>query len=168
MIDYREYTPEQYRGSTKMNAVLSGTGAALADIEGGARELSGLMNPAESEGVQLDRIGGWRDMPRREGESDADYAARLQTAARPFPSLPAIREAVKDITGAENVGLYPDWPAGIYIVDYDTEDQSVLSEHRQEFVAAGVDAQLGTFLCDEDDFGFIVDEDTEMPIVIDL
>lgn len=168
MIDHRQYTPEQYRNSARMNAVLDGTGASLSIVEEAADELRGLMNPDLCEGAQLDRIGGWKDMPRRSGEGDEAYRERIKTGHLPLPSLKAVRAAVKDITGSENVGLYPDWPAGIYIVDYDAPDLTALSDARQELVAAGVDAQLGTFLCDEDDYGFIVDEATEMPIVTDI
>lgn len=166
MIDWKDTLPSQYRDATKMHSVLEGFSSSVSEAEEAMDELRGLMDTSLAEGVQLDRIGAWKGMARGASESDASYRTRLTASTIPLPTMPAMRAAIKNIIGEESVGLYPDWPAGIYIVV--EEPTFALKQARNDLSAAGVDAQLGTFLGDEDDLGYIIDEDTEMPIVVDI
>lgn len=166
MIDYREQVAEQFKPSTRLNSILDTFAAVMEPAERMLSELRAIMDASHSEGVQLDRIGYWKGLPRRAAETDATYATRLQAAGGGLPSLPAIRRSVKDINSCDDVGLYPAWPAGLYVVVDDIS--SLLRDNVVSLSSVGVDIMLGTFLCDDDDpDSLIVDDDTEYPIVVD-
>lgn len=164
----RGLVPEQYKNSTKLNGLVASVMHGCDDVETMLQELRGLWDIQSMEGKNLDIIGQVVGVHRNAGEGDEDYRQRLAAGPveRDLPTYESLRNVVKAMTGSERVGIYPVWPAGVYVV-VETAGEDV-RDLLERWVAAGVGADLGTFLCDEDNEAvYIVDEDTGMPFVVD-
>lgn len=160
--------PEQYKRADKLNGLIASVMSGCDDVETMLQELRDIWDIDLMEGVNLDIIGSLFGVSRN-GMDDQSYRELIKAGPveSGVPTMETLRALVKITTGSENVGLYPFWPAGVYVV-VETDGRDLLSGKMEKWVASGVDPVLGTFLCHEDNHGvYIVSEDNGMPFVID-
>lgn len=159
--------PEQYKKAEKLNGLVASVMHGCDQVETMLQELRGLWDIHSMEGVNLDVIGVVVGVKRKLGETDASYRLRLLSGPieQDLPTYEALRSVVQAVTGSEHVGLYPVWPAGVYVVV--DSGKELLPTLLDSWSASGVDVSLGTFLCCEDSGPFVADEDNGQPFVID-
>ena len=174
LVPYEETTkkfiPEQYKNSARLLGIINSILAQCNDLEIAFFEILEALSLQDAIGPALDYIGAVVGVERIVGETDESYRTRI-IAGKAISGLPtpeALRNVIKFVTGIENVGLYPCWPAGMYFVlgGTTTADLSVLES---ESMTSGAALGRGTFLRGElgDDIGYIINEDNGMPFVID-
>ena len=174
LVPYEETTkrfiPEQYKNSARLLGIINSILAQCDDLEIAFFEILEALSLQDAIGPALDYIGAVVGVERIVGETDESYRTRI-IAGKSISGLPtpeALRNVIKFVTGIENVGLYPCWPAGMYFVlgGTTTADLSVLES---ESMTSGAALGRGTFLRGElgDDIGYIINEDNGMPFVID-
>ena len=174
LVPYEETTkkfiPEQYKNSARLLGIINSILAQCDDLEIAFFEILEALSLQDAIGPALDYIGAVVGVERIVGETDESYRTRI-IAGKAISGLPtpeALRNVIKFVTGIENVGLYPCWPAGMYFVlgGTTTADLSVLES---ESMTSGAALGRGTFLKGElgDDIGYIINEDNGMPFVID-
>lgn len=174
LVPYEETTkkfiPEQYKNSARLLGIINSILAQCDDLEIAFFEILEALSLQDAIGPALDYIGAVVGVERIVGETDESYRTRIIAgkAIRGLPTPEALRNVIKFVTGIENVGLYPCWPAGMYFVlgGTTTADLSVLES---ESMTSGAALGRGTFLGGElgDDIGYIINEDNGMPFVID-
>ena len=159
--------PEQYKKATKLNGLVAAVTHGCDQVETMLQELRGLWDVRSMEGVNLDVIGVVVGVKRKLAETDASYRLRLLAGPieRDLPTYEALRSVVQAVTGSERVGLYPVWPAGVYVVVETGTD--LLPPLLDGWSASGVEALAGTFLRCEDNGPLVVDEDHGRPFVIE-
>lgn len=159
--------PEQYKKAEKLNGLVVSVMHGCDQVEAMLQELRGLWDVRSMEGVNLDVIGVVVGVKRKLAETDASYRLRLLSGPveRDLPTYEALRSVVQAVTGSEHVGIYPVWPAGVYVVVETGTD--LLPPLLDDWSASGVEAIAGTFLHQEDSGPFVVDEDNGQPFVID-
>lgn len=168
--DYREFTKpyilEQYKDSEKLLGLIGSVLDQCTQAEGMVQELSGLYDILTSEGIQLDIIGKIVGVARLNGETDAIYRARLLIGSHytDIPIAEAVRALVKEATKSDRVGIYPDWPAGFYVVPEVLLDD--FGNLLESMTSSGVSVTLGTWLMTEEGL-YIAQEDNDCPIVVD-
>lgn len=174
LVPYEETTkkfiPEQYKNSARLLGIINSILAQCDDLEIVFFEILEALSLQDAIGPALDYIGAVVGVERIVGETDESYRTRI-IAGKSISGLPtpeALRNVIKFVTGIENVGLYPCWPAGMYFVlgGTTTADLSVLES---ESMTSGASLGRGTFLRGEigDNIGYIINEDNGMPFVID-
>lgn len=159
--------PEQYKRAEKLNGLVASVMHGCDQVETMLQELRGLWDVHSMEGVNLDIIGAVVGVKRKPSETDTGYRVRLLAGPieRDLPTYEALRSVVRAATGSQYVGLYPVWPAGVFVV-VDT-GADLLPPLLDGWSASGVEALVGTFLRCEDDGPYICDEDHGQPFVID-
>lgn len=174
LVPYEETTkkfiPEQYKNSARLLGIINSILAQCDDLEIAFFEILEALSLQDAIGPALNYIGAVVGVERIIGETDESYRTRI-IAGKAISGLPtpeALRNVIKFVTGIENVGLYPCWPAGMYFVFYEQVEQD-LPENFSDYYTSGVDIGQGTFLCCEDGevHGLIVLEDNGQPLVID-
>lgn len=159
--------PEQYKKAEKLNGLVASVMHGCDQVETMLQELRGLWDVHSMEGANLDIIGAVVGVKRKPSETDTSYRVRLLAGPveRDLPTYEALRSVVRAATGSQYVGLYPVWPAGVFVV-VDT-GADLLPPLLDGWSASGVEALVGTFLRCEDDGPYICDEDHGQPFVID-
>ena len=174
LVPYREFvaptTLEQYKRSPKLRGLINSVLNQLDDAEDALFELLQMLDPETAIGSALDYIGEIIGVTRIVGESDAAYRVRI-FMWRDLEGIPApesLRRALRLLFNRDKVGLYPCWPAGMYFV-LDGETPQDMPTMLPDYFTSGTDIGAGTFLIAEDgeDFGYIVNEDTDTPFVMD-
>lgn len=174
LVPYREFvaptTLEQYKRSPKLRGLINSVLNQLDDAEDALFELLQMLDPETAIGPALDYIGEIIGVTRIVGESDAAYRVRI-FMWRDLEGIPApesLRRALRLLFNRDKVGLYPCWPAGMYFV-LDGETPQDMPTTLADYFTSGTDIGAGTFLIAEDgeDFGYIVNEDTGTPFVLD-
>lgn len=174
LVPYREFvaptTLEQYKRSPKLRGLINSVLNQLDDAEDALFELLQMLDPETAIGPALDYIGEIIGVTRIVGESDAAYRVRI-FMWRDLEGIPApesLRRALRLLFNRDKVGLYPCWPAGMYFV-LDGETPQDMPTTLPDYFTSGTDIGAGTFLIAEDgeDFGYIVNEDTGTPFVMD-
>lgn len=174
LVPYREFvaptTLEQYKRSPKLRGLINSVLNQLDDAEDALFELLQMLDPETAIGPALDYIGEIIGVTRTVGESDAAYRVRI-FMWRDLEGIPApesLRRALRLLFNRDKVGLYPCWPAGMYFV-LDGETPQDMPTMLADYFTSGTDIGAGTFLIAEDgeDFGYIVNEDTGTPFVMD-
>lgn len=174
LVPYREFvaptTLEQYKRSPKLRGLINSVLNQLDDAEDALFELLQMLDPETAIGPALDYIGEIIGVTRIVGESDAAYRVRI-FMWRDLEGIPApesLRRALRLLFNRDKIGLYPCWPAGMYFV-LDGETPQDMPAMLTDYFTSGTDIGAGTFLIAEDgeDFGYIVNEDTGTPFVMD-
>ena len=174
LVPYEETTkkfiPEQYKNSARLLGIINSILAQCDDLEIAFFEILEALSLQDAIGPALDYIGAVVGVERIVGETDESYRTRI-IAGKSISGLPtpeALRNVIKFVTGIENVGLYPCWPAGLYYVLYEHSEPSV-PENLESYFTSGTEVVQGTFLCCEDgeEYGLIVLEDNGQPLVVD-
>lgn len=164
------YVPEQYKNSTRLQGLVSSVLSQCDDLEAAWHELMEALNVMEAVGPSLDFIGTLVGVARN-GEDDSMYRVRVlqRVNSAGFPGYAALRKLLQLGAGTDRVGLYPDYPAGLYAV---FNGDAVAADRAVSFAGAltsGVMLATGTFLVGEpgDDVGYIVLEENGQPFVVD-
>lgn len=168
----RKYVPEQYKQSPKLLGLIDACLAQCDDLETAFFELMDALNLETAIGPALDYIGAIAGVVRIPGETDDHYRGRIKNWRRisGLPSLEALRAVLLFVSGCDRVGLYPDWPAGMYFVLNGSTPADLSDVER--YMTSGASLVRGTFLMGEPDdegveFGYIVNEDTGTPLICD-
>lgn len=163
------YVMEQYKGSTRLRALIDAFLAQCDDLERAWFEILAALNITEAVGPALDYIGALVGVQRVPGQTDDVYRVRILQGnySEGLPTMESLRTILLLASGAPSVGIFPDWPAGQYVVF----TGPITLDVREVFdsLTSGVMMARGTFLCGEpgDEIGYIVCEDNGMPFVID-
>lgn len=160
--------PEQYKKAEKLNGLVASVMHGCDQVETMLQELRGLWDVRSMEGMNLDVIGVVVGVKRKLAETDASYRLRLLAGPieRDLPTYEALRSVVQAVTGSQFVGLYPVWPAGVFVVV--ETGRELIGDLLDSWSASGVDAISGTFLeCEDGEVSYILDEDHGQPIVIE-
>lgn len=163
------YVMEQYKGSTRLRALIDAFLAQCDDLERAWFEILAALNITEAVGPALDYIGALVGVQRVPGQTDDVYRVRILQGnySEGLPTMESLRTILLLASGAPSVGIFPDWPAGQYVVftgPITLDVQAVFDS-----LTSGVMMARGTFLCGEpgDEIGYIICEDNGMPFVID-
>ncbi len=163
------YVMEQYKGSTKLRALIDAFLAQCDDLERAWFEILAALNITDAVGPALDYIGALVGVDRVPGQTDDVYRVRILQGnySEGLPTMEALRTILLLASGAPSVGIFPDWPAGQYVVFTGPITLDVRAVF--DSLTSGVMMARGTFLCGEpgDGIGYIVCEDNEMPFVLD-
>lgn len=174
-VDYRQLcaaqVPEQYKRSGNLLGVIGCILDQCQELEAAFLELLAMLDPYTAVGPALDFIGALVGVSRKPGEGDESYRAKIfyRIGFSGLPSTESIRQLILLEFGLELVGLYPDYPAGLYVV-FDGEPGIVDLSGIEAQITSGVSLTRGTFLRVEGDYmtsSWIVSEDTGKPFVID-
>lgn len=163
------YVLEQYKGSPRLRALIDAFLAQCDDLERAWFEILAALNVTEAVGPALDYIGSLIGVDRVPGQADNAYRVRILQGnySEGLPTMEALRTILLLASGAPSVGIYPDWPAGQYVVF--TGPVTIDVSEVFDSLTSGVMMARGTFLCGEpgDDIGYIVCDDNGMPFVLD-
>lgn len=167
----RKYVPEQYKRSEKLLGLIDCDLAMADEIEKALHEIGDSFTLDDAVGPMLDFYGAYAGgFTRRVGETDDQFRARIRlgTGTEDLPTLEAVYNYFELALGITDVGLYPCWPAGMYFV-LDGETPQDMPTTLADYFTSGIDIGAGTFLIAEDgeNFGYIVNEDTGTPFVMD-
>lgn len=178
IVNYREfcrrYVPEQYRRSEKFQGVLALLFEQCDSLEAALWEVFECLNLLTAEGPALDYIGALLGIERMPGQTDEAYRAKILEGNKSvgLPTPESLRRCLENAIG-KNVGLFPVWPAAMYVVVNGSTDVD-FAELEAQFMTSGAALGRGTFLCGEPDddallfdCGYLVDEDHGQPIVCD-
>lgn len=169
------YIPEQYKASERLRGVLDSLMAQADALEAALWEIFESLNLETAIGPALDFLGEILGVERKPGETDEAYRARIYVfrSLQDAPTYEGVREALGVLTGQQNIGLYPDWPASLYWVPPHAEEYD-LAQLISESVTSGVSLVQGTFLVGEMneetgefETGFLINEDNGQPLVVD-
>ena len=179
LIPYKDlcskYTPEQYKQSSRLLGIINAILKQCDDLEIAFFEILQALSLADAMGPALDYLGAIVGISRNVGEDDESYRVRIGIG-RSLVGLPtpeALRRVLQFITGKERIGLFPDYPAGLYFVvdGFTTVDFTPLEG---ESMTSGASLARGTFLIGEytgdeqiAEAYYVVNEDNGMPFVID-
>lgn len=170
----RRYVPEQYRRSEKFQGVLALLFEQCDSLEAALWEVFECLNLLIAEGPALDYIGSLLGIERMPGQTDEAYRAKILEGNKSvgLPTPESLRRCLENAI-EKNVGLFPVWPAAMYVVVNGSTDVN-FSTLEAQFMTSGSALGRGTFLCGEPDddallfdFGYLVDEDHGQPIVCD-
>ena len=167
----RKYVPEQYKRSEKLLGLIDCALAMADELEKAFHEIGDSFTIDDAVGPLLDYFGAYAGgFVRRIGETDDQFRARIKvgTGTEDLPTFEAVYTYFEIALGITDVGLYPDWPAGLYFVL--GKGNEVLADDIAYIAAAsGVDLGQGSFLCLEDgeNYGLLLLEDNSQPLVID-
>ena len=170
-----KYIPEQYKQSEKLRGLIAALQKQFDDLDDAFFEMLQALDPETAIGPALDYLGAIVGVARVPGETDDSYRIRIVSRsflASGLPTPEAVRAFIKYITSTKSVGLFPDWPAAMYYV-LDGGTSADLSTLENETMTSGASLTRGTFLMgeyedgDEVEFGYLVLEDNEQPIVCD-
>lgn len=163
------YVLEQYKGSPRLRALIDAFLAQCDYLERAWFEILAALNVTEAVGPALDYIGSLVGVDRVPGQTDNAYRVRILQGnySEGLPTMEALRTILLLASGAPSVGIFPDWPAGQYVVF--TGPVTIDVSEVFDSLTSGVMMARGTFLCGEpgDDIGYIVCDDNEMPFVVD-
>lgn len=163
------YVLEQYKGSPRLRALIDAFLAQCDDLERAWFEILAALNVTEAVGPALDYIGSLVGVDRVPGQTDNAYRVRILQGnySEGLPTMEALRTILLLASGAPSVGIFPDWPAGQYVVFTGPVTMDVSEVF--DSLTSGVMMARGTFLCGEpgDDIGYIVCDDNGMPFVLD-
>lgn len=163
------YVMEQYKGSTRLRALIDAFLAQCDDLERAWFEILAALNITDAVGPALDYIGALVGVDRVPGQTDDAYRVRILQGnySEGLPTMEALRTILLLASGAPSVGIFPDWPAGQYVVFTGPVTIDVTAVF--DSLTSGVMMARGTFLCGEpgDGIGYIVCEDNGMPFVLD-
>lgn len=163
------YVMEQYKGSTRLRALINAFLAQCDDLEQAWFEILSALNITDAVGPALDYIGALVGVDRVPGQTDDAYRVRILQGnySEGLPTMEALRTILLLASGAPSVGIFPDWPAGQYVVFTGPVTIDVTAVF--DSLTSGVMMARGTFLCGEpgDGIGYIVCEDNCMPFVLD-
>lgn len=169
-----EFVPEQYRRSEKFLGLLALLFEQCDSLESAFWELLGCLNIEVAEGPALDFIGALVGVERVPGQTDEAYRERILDGNKSvgLPTPESLRKCLQLVIG-RNVGLFPVWPAAMYVVVDGSTDADFASLEAQ-YMTSGCALGRGTFICGEPDddvllfdCGYLVDEDHGQPIVCD-
>lgn len=169
------YVMEQYKGSTRLRALIDVCLKQCDDIEQALFEIRGALNLDDAVGPAIDYIGEIVGVIRKPGETDEAYRTRIYQYRdmQGAPTHEGLRAALKLLTGQQHIGIYPDWPASLYwvpsyLADYD------LVQLISESLTSGASLVQGTYLVGEMneetgefETGFLINEDNGQPLVVD-
>lgn len=170
-----KYIPEQYKQSEKLRGLIAALQKQFDDLDDAFFEMLQALDPETAIGPALDYLGAIVGVARVPGETDDSYRIRIVSRSFLASGLltpKAVRAFIKFVSGCDRVGLYPDWPAAMYYV-LDGGTEANLSNIEKETMTSGASLTRGTFLMgeyedgDEVEFGYLVFEDNEQPIVCD-
>lgn len=167
--EFKKYIPEQYKNSEKLLALVNSCMAQFDDLETAFFEILQALNLADAIGPALDYLGAIVGVKRNPGESDTQYRERIVSGLNllNLPGPEALRMVIKFLTGADSVGLFPNWPAEMYYV-LDGGTDADLSNIEKSSMTSGASLVRGTFLCMEPgEGGYLVNDDNGMPFVVD-
>ena len=163
------YVMEQYKGSTRLRALIDAFLEQCDDLEQAWFEILAALNITEAVGPALDYIGALVGVQRVPGQTDDAYRVHILQGnySEGLPTMEALRTILLLASGAPSVGIFPDWPAGQYVVFTGPVTIDVTAVF--DSLTSGVMMARGTFLCGEpgDGIGYIVCDDNGMPFVID-
>lgn len=163
------YVLEQYKGSPRLRALIDAFLAQCDYLEQAWFEILAALNVTEAVGPALDYIGSLVGVERVPGQTDNAYRVRILQGnySEGLPTMEALRTILLLASGAPSVGIFPDWPAGQYVVFTGPVTMDVSEVF--DSLTSGVMMARGTFLCGEpgDDIGYIVCDDNGMPFVLD-
>lgn len=163
------YVLEQYKGSPRLRALIDAFLAQCDDLERAWFEILAALNVTEAVGPALDYIGSLVGVERVPGQTDNAYRVCILQGnySEGLPTMEALRTILLLASGAPSVGIFPDWPAGQYVVF--TGPVTIDVSEVFDSLTSGVMMARGTFLCGEpgDDIGYIVCDDNGMPFVLD-
>lgn len=164
-----EFIPEQYKNSEKLLGLIELALAQCDFIEKALHELLDAIDISKAEGPALDFIGALVGVERVPGQTDSSYRVRILqgSGSAGLPAPEVLRNLLKLGSKTSKVGLYPDYPAGLYAVFHGVTTANILDFF--ESLTSGVMMARGTFLRGEigDNVGYIVSEDNGVPFVID-
>ena len=164
------YIPEQYKGSARLLGLIDSMLVQCDALETALFEILGSIDLATAIGPALDFLGAIIGVPRISGETDEAYRARIYRfrSLQAGPTYEGVRKALELLTGQDDIGLYPCWPAGLYWVPLHAEEYN-LAQLISESVTSGVDIGAGTFFFCEDGepWGLLILEDNGQPFVVD-
>ena len=170
-LEQKKYVPEQYKRSTKLLGVIDATLGFSDEIETALREISDNFNIDDAVGPMLDYYGLYFGIERRIGETDEQLRMRIRlgSGTEDLPTNEAIYNYFKIALGITDMMLCPVWPAGLYFILGPGMAEPDIEEVTHIAAASGVDFGEGTFLCLEDgeEYGLLILEDNENPIVCD-
>ena len=170
-LEQRKYVPEQYKRSTKLLGVIDAALESSDEIETALREISDDFNIDDAVGPMLDYYGLYFGVERRIGETDEQLRMRIRlgSGTEDLPTNEAIYNYFKIALGITDMMLCPVWPAGLYFILGPGMTTPDIEETTRIAAASGVDFGEGTFLCLEDgeEYGLLILEDNENPIVCD-
>lgn len=165
-----KFVPEQYKASVNLRGMLDSLLTECDNLENAFFEIFESLNLETAVGPALDFLGAIVGVERKLGETDEAYRERIYNIRNleAAPTYEGVREMLKLLTGQDHIYLFPCWPAGFYWVPPHAEEYD-LAQLVSESVTSGVDIGAGTFLTCEDgeDYGLLVLEDNEQPLVID-
>ena len=163
------YVMEQYKGSTRLRALIDAFLAQCDDLEQAWFEILAALNVTDAVGPALDYIGALVGVQRVPGQTDDVYRVNILQGnySEGLPTMESLRTILLLASGAPSVGIFPDWPAGQYVVFTGPITLDVRAVF--DSLTSGVMMARGTFLCGEpgDEIGYIICEDNGMPFVID-
>lgn len=164
------YIPEQYKASERLRGVLDSLMVQADALEAALWEIFESLNLETAIGPALDFFGAVLGVERKPGETDEAYRARIYAfrSLQDAPTYEGVREALELLTGQRHIFIFPCWPAGFYWVPPHAEKYN-LAQLVFESVTSGVDVGAGTFLCLEEgeDYGLLMFEDNDQPLVVD-
>ena len=167
----RKYVSEQYKRSEKLLGLIDCALAMADELEKAFHEIGDSFTIDDAVGPMLDYFGAYAGgFIRRIGETDDQFRERIRlgTGTEDLPTFEAVYTYFELALGITDVGLYPVWPAGLYVVL--GQGNEVLADDIAYIAAAsGVDLGQGSFLCLEDgeNYGLLLLEDNSQPLVID-
>lgn len=169
-----KYIPEQYKQSEKLRGLIAALQKQFDDLDDAFFEILQALDPETAIGPALDYLGAIVGVARVPGETDDSYRTRIVSRsflASGLPTPKAVRAFIKFVSGCDRVGLYPDWPAGMYFVLNGSTPADLSDVER--YMTSGCNLTRGTFLrgeyenADEVEFGYLVLEDNGQPLVCD-
>lgn len=179
LVPYSEFTKpailEQYKRSEKLRGLINAVLDQCDSLEVAFLEILQALNLDDAIGPALDYLGAIVGISRNVGEDDESYRVRIGIG-RSLVGLPApeaLRRVLQFITGKERIGLFPDYPAGLYFV-VDGFTSVDFTSLEGESMTSGAALARGTFLIGEytgdeqiAEAYYVVSEDNGMPFVID-
>lgn len=165
-----KFVPEQYKASERLLGMLDSMFSECDNLENAFFEIFESLNLETAVGPALDFLGAIVGVERKLGEADEAYRERIYNIRNleAAPTYEGVREMLKLVTGQDHIYLFPCWPAGFYWVPPHAEEYN-LAQLISESVTSGVDTGAGTFLCLEEgeDYGLLMLEDNDQPLVVD-
>ena len=164
-----KFIPEQYKNSEKLLGLIELALAQCDSLEEALHELLDAIDISKAKGPALDFIGSLVGVERVPGQTDDVYRVRIlqESGSAGLPTPEALKRVLQFITGKEQIGLFPNWPAEMYYV-LDGGTDANLSTVEKSSMTSGASLVRGTFLCAEaGEGGYIVNDDNGMPFVVD-
>jgi hypothetical protein len=158
---------EQYKDSTKLQALIDSPNISANDIEQALFEIRDEFYVDTAVGAQLDVLGIIFQVPRA-GLNDTEYRTQIKLkggllSGSGEPEF--IISVLKSLYGATSVKYYPGFPSepASYTV---ISDSTITEPELNIFSPAGVRGYVGGYLLQEDGTSFILQEDGVSKIII--